>query len=232
MALLLTSLSLVLPSRDALAARPMITDDARTVDPGACQVESWKRSLRGSREFWAFPACNPTGKLELTLGGNDVPDGRGGRATDYLVQGKTVFRPLEPNGWAYGLAVGMMNHSDRDIGQGMMSNRYFYVPVSLSFLDDRIVTHINVGAQDNRDANRRPVTWGVGGEFNFSPRFALIAESYGDDQTRQFYQTGVRFWVIPRHWQIDATVGSQAGSWSASRWFSIGVRIITPPLFR
>jgi hypothetical protein len=32
------------------AARPMIADDARTVDAYACQVESWIKTNRGSRE--------------------------------------------------------------------------------------------------------------------------------------------------------------------------------------
>src|SRR6185295_7629205 len=89
----------------AQAARPMVTDDARTVDPGACQVEAWQRTLRGSRERWAFPACNPTGNLEVTLGGNDIADGNGGRANDFVVQGKTLFRNLETNSYGYGLAV-------------------------------------------------------------------------------------------------------------------------------
>ena len=224
--------NLLIPCGLSLAARPLITDDARMVDPGACQVETWRRTLKGSREFWAFPACNPGGRLELTLGGNDIPDGNGGRGSDFVFQGKSIVRPLETNGWAWGLAAGVVGHNDRAPGQGTMANRYFYVPVSVSFFDDHIVTHINVGGQDNRDTGRRVATWGLGGEFNFTPRFALIAETYGDDQTRQFYQTGVRFWVIPQHWQIDATVGSQAGSWSSSRWFSLGVRIITAPFLR
>ena len=47
----------------AHAARPLITDDARTVDAYACQVESWVKNNRNSREYWALPACNFTGNL-------------------------------------------------------------------------------------------------------------------------------------------------------------------------
>jgi hypothetical protein len=43
---------------DAHPARPMITDDARTVDGKACQVESRVRNNRDSREHWALPTCN------------------------------------------------------------------------------------------------------------------------------------------------------------------------------
>src|SRR6188474_1899357 len=81
----------------AHAARPMVTDDARLIDPGACQVETWRRSLRDGYEFWALPSCNATGNLELTLGRADLPeaDGSGGRAVDYVLQGKTLFREMK-----------------------------------------------------------------------------------------------------------------------------------------
>lgn len=39
----------------------MITDDARTVDAKACQVETWVKFNRDSTEYWALPACNFTG---------------------------------------------------------------------------------------------------------------------------------------------------------------------------
>ena len=53
----------------AHAARPMNTDDARLVDDKSCQVESWAKRIDGHTEFWAQPACNFTGNLELTVGG-------------------------------------------------------------------------------------------------------------------------------------------------------------------
>jgi hypothetical protein len=53
----------------AQAARPMVTDDACIVDAKACQLESRVKSNHGSAEYWAQPACNFTGNLEVTLGG-------------------------------------------------------------------------------------------------------------------------------------------------------------------
>ena len=73
-------------------ARPMITDDARTVDAYACQVESWVRTNQGSREFWALPACNFTGNLELTLGGSRTGDALGSETSDVILQGKTLLK--------------------------------------------------------------------------------------------------------------------------------------------
>ena len=216
------------PGRGCYAARPMVTDDARITDTGACQLETWRRSNRDSREFWALPACNPTGNLELTFGGNDLPDGSGGRAHDMVIQGKTLFRPLETGSYGVGLAAGMVRHTAPGPGQDRLSSAYFYVPFSKSFLGDKIVLHLNLGAQNNRDNGSKPLTWGIGTEINFTPRFALIAETYGDDRTRNYYQAGVRVWVVPNRWQIDSTFGAQAGNPGASRWWTIGVRLITP----
>ena len=222
----------LLPQPAAHAARPLITDDARITDAHACQVETWLKSTRPGREFWAFPACNPTGNLEITFGANELPDAAGGHTGDYVLQGKTLFRALETNGYAYGLAAGVIRHGDPLAGQGRTSATYFYVPVSASFADDRFVVHLNVGAQNNRDVNARPVTYGLGTEINFTQRFALIAETFGDDRTRQYYQAGVRIWVVPGRFQIDATRGAQSGDFGASRWWTIGVRLISPAIFK
>src|SRR5262245_57302236 len=141
------ALALLVPPAPARGARPMMTDDARWVDPGACQVEAWQKVNRGSRERWAFPACNP-GWLEITAGGNDLPDENGGRMNDYVVQGKKIFRHLELNGYGYGLAVGAFFHGDPQPGQGQLKTAYFYVPMSKSFIDDRLIVHVNLGAQN------------------------------------------------------------------------------------
>ena len=56
----------------AFAARPMMTDDARIVDPQSCQLESWTKVYERHNEFWALPACNPFGFFELTVGGSKI----------------------------------------------------------------------------------------------------------------------------------------------------------------
>ena len=46
------------------AARPMLTDDARIVDPKACQLESWIRDSKHITEYWALPSCNVSENLK------------------------------------------------------------------------------------------------------------------------------------------------------------------------
>ena len=148
----------------------MVTDDARIVDPGACQLESWRRGNRGSYEFWALPACNFTGNLEVTLGRADLPKTDGGHAADFVLQGKGLFKQLETNGYSYGLVIGGVMHSDRSAQQEQVSSIYGYVPISKSFNHDQLIVHVNLGALQNRDDDAKAFTWGVGGEFNFTTR--------------------------------------------------------------
>ena len=219
-------------SPDSHAARPMVTDDARIVDPGACQLETWRRGNRGSYEYWALPACNFTGNLEVTLGGTDQPEASGGHAADFVLQGKGLFKPLETNSYSYGLVVGGMMHNDPGAQQARVGSIYGYVPISNSFDNDRLIVHVNLGALQNRDNDTRAFTWGVGGEFNFTPRVALIAETYANSHSRPFVQGGLRIWIVPNRFQIDTTVGARSGDFGPTRWWTVGLRLISPPFLR
>jgi hypothetical protein len=96
----------------AWAARPFVTDDARLTTAGSCQLESWVRTYPQSRETWALPACNPGGNLELPVGGGWARYDDAPATKDQVFQLKTLFRPLETNGWGWGLAVGTVRHRD------------------------------------------------------------------------------------------------------------------------
>lgn len=211
----------------AHAARPMITDDARIVDAKSCQLESWVKSKKDSAEFWAQPACNFTGNLELTLGAARTREDGSSRTTDVVIQGKTLFKELQPNGWGWGLAVGNARHPN-DEGQGR-GDLYAYVPVTFSLRDDRLFFHTNVGWLRTAQAHRNLMTWGLATEAQLSQSTWLIAETFGQNQGKPFYQMGLRYWLVPGHVQIDATYGNRAGSSTQERWFSIGLRLLSSP---
>lgn len=221
--LLPLTMALAIPAQ---AARPMITDDARLTDAGACQVETWVHTHREQREFWALPACNPGGNFELTFGGAlAYADGQK-QSGAMLVQGKTLFKPLETNGWGIGLAAGYATQP----GSEQSGSPYFYIPLSFSLADDQLVIHTNLGNLRERETQKNRLTWGIGGELQTTERLYVIAESYGQDQGNAFFQTGLRYWLLPGHIQIDTTYGSRFGQIHQERWFSIGLRLITPRL--
>lgn len=209
------------------AARPMVTDDARLTDAGACQLESWVHAHAGEHEWWALPACNPGGNLEFTVGGARAwSDGR----TDgvgRVVQLKTLLRPLQSNDFGVGFAAGYATQP----GRGERGDPYFYVPASWSLNDDAVVLHLNLGKVRERENSSTRTTWGLGSEIEMTPTLYGIVESYGQDRGAAWFQGGLRYWIVPGHVQIDTTVGSRAGDWRGERWFSLGLRLISPRLF-
>lgn len=223
--------ALLLAPAAAYPARPMITDDARTVDAKACQVESWVRTNRGNREYWALPACNFSGNLELTLGGAVTRDAEGSTTSDVILQGKTLLKPLETNGYGIGFALGYAAHPGTQQGR-TLGDAYFYVPVSLSFAEDRFVLHANAGARHVRDEGQARATWGVGSETLLTPRAYLIAETFGETRASAAFQVGIRYWIVPNHVQVDTTYGNHYGNKPDMRWFSVGLRLISAPFLK
>jgi len=223
------ALFLLLPSL-AFAARPFVTDDARLTTAGSCQLESWARIYPQSRELWMLPACNPGGNFEITAGAGMAHNDHAPRSDDYVLQAKTLFKPLESNGWGWGLAVGKIAHPGVNAGPNLLGNTYAYLPASFSSLDDRVVLHTNVGWLKDRASQRHNLTWGLGGEWWVHERASLIAESFGDNRVKPYWQTGLRFFVVPERVQVDATVGRQVDGGRDSQWFSVGLRL-TPDRF-
>lgn len=207
-----------------LAARPFMTDDARMTTAGSCQLESWTRRYTDRTEVWALPACNPTGSLEITAGGAAFREAHAGQSADGVVQVKTLFKTMAPNGWGVGLAIGQVRHrphSRPDLAQGQS---YAYVPLSVSWMDDRLVGHTNAGWARDRASGRDQFTWGAGLEYQIGDRWMLIGETFGNDRQPPFWQTGVRYQVLPNLLQVDATWGAARGGISASHWLSLGLR--------
>ena len=229
MARILALVFLILVAAEAGAARPMITDDARTVDPKACQIESWIRRNRESTEMWALPACNPTGHFELTFGGARVVEHGESAFTDQVVQVKTILRPLETDSWGLGLAVGTVRHPKRESASGWPGDAYFYVPLSVAYANDAWVVHVNAGAVNRRDQRQTLVTWGIGNEIRLRDDLYFIPEIFRSERGRPFYQVGFRYWVVKDRLQMDATYGNRAVSDTGERWFSIGLRLLSPP---
>lgn len=205
----------------------MITDDARLTDAGACQVESWAHLHRTHKEAWALPACNPAGNFEITAGGALAWHAGERESGAVVVQGKTLFKPLATNGWGIGLAAGYATAP----GHGQSGAPYFYVPASFSLADDRIVLHANLGNLRERETRQNHLTWGLGSEIQSSERLYVIAESYGQQEGRPFFQFGLRYWLIPGRAQIDTTYGNRFGHVREEAFISIGLRLISAPLF-
>jgi hypothetical protein len=192
----------------AHAARPFVTDDARVVDRGSCQIETFTKSQRAYKgsEEWMLPACNPFG-VELTYGWNRIK-----ADSNTIVQGKFVLKELTPNDTGHAVSVGSFGGEPYVIGIG-----------SFSFFDDRSVMHANLGAIRSEIGR---ITWGIGFEqMLIAPRLYGIFETYGQTADKPTLHLGLRFWALPGRLQIDSTVGRQRSS-PEQRFFTVGLRIL------
>jgi len=204
----------------AHAARPFVTDDARVVDRGGCQIETFYKEQRkySGSEFWFMPACNPFG-LELTAGANRIEG-----ESSLVLQAKTLIKPLETNGSGFALTLGTF-YSNPQTGNNFWSP-YVNGIASFSFLDDRAVVHTNLGAIRDRDVNRDRGTWGIGLEaLLVAPRLYGILESFGQTYDKPTLHGGLRYWIVPNKFQADSTAGNQNGD-PPQRFYSVGLRLL------
>jgi hypothetical protein len=222
---------LITASGQSWAARPFVTDDARLTNADSCQLESWSRTYKNNHEFWVLPACNLTGNFEITAGTGSATHSGQATTQDFIVQGKTLFRELTPNGWGWGLAVGKVNHPDIAPGPNLLGNTYAYIPFSVSTHDDKVIFHTNVGWLKDKATQENRATWGLGAEMQAMSRVLLIAESFGDNKNKPYWQVDARYAVVPNLFQIDTTVGRQFNGALETRWISFGLRITPEKLF-
>lgn len=218
-----------LASFPALAARPFNTDDARIVDPGGYQIETYVKDQRrrNETEYWFLPALNAGGSLErfeFTLGGNVVRSAPEGDSNLVVGQVKTLLVPLEPNGLGLALSLGV-NRSKQASSETRYSP-YFNAIASVSLADDAVVVHFNAGATRERADHLTRRNWGAGSEIRVTERVFAIAETYGRTLEKPARQVGVRLWAVPKRLQIDGTYGWQDGPAEKLRWVSVGLRIL------
>ena len=204
----------------AHAGRPFVTDDARLVERGGCQVEIFYKKPRAYSgfEFGLLPACNPSG-IEYTAGLNRTEDER-----SLVLQAKTVLKSLETNGWGFGFSVGALRVQPRE-GRDAWSPSVNGI-ASFSFLDDRAVVHANLGAIRNGIEHETRPTWAVGLEAQLvAPRLLGIVETYGEKAEKPTRHIGLRYAVSPKRLQVDATLGEQKTG-PARRFHTVGLRFL------
>ena len=224
--LALLSASLACLPSPANAARPFVTDDARVVDEGGCQIETFFKQQRklNESEFWFLPACNPFGKVELTVGHYWVNGTVPGDSQVNLLQAKTLLKPLTTNGSGYAITFGTGRVMPFQAPHTF--NPYVNAIGSYSLADDRVVLHANLGAVRDKQADMTRGTWGVGAEIAFHARLYGIVETYGQRGDKPTRHLGLRVWIVPNKVQVDGTVGRQNAGPPERDFRSLGLRVL------
>jgi hypothetical protein len=208
----------------ARAGRPLETEDAEIPDKGRCQVESWVFQSPSTKRYWLVPACNPFGNLELQLGfAREWPEGAP-RHEDYVLQGKTLLKPLEANGCGIGLvgsAARLGGGEERTWGYSAL------LAVSRSLADDRVRVHGNAGAVYAQRTNGLSGLWAVAGEFDATKRVTLVGEVLGVAGEGRIAQVGGRVWLVPDRVQINGSIGRTDASGRTGNVFTLGIYLAT-----
>jgi len=181
-----------------------------------------------------LPVCTPIDNLELSAGFIAVWDDGADGHFEYVLQAKTLVKPLESNDWGAGLVAGLGRDPALASTAEQVASVYAYVPLSRSFADDRIVLHQNTGWLWQRGAGRgrHAVTWAGRGEVVLRRHLLVVGELYGAEGGAGVpaeFQTGVRAFARPGRVQLDLSYGGLIRTGRDGAGWTIGLTLITPP---
>jgi hypothetical protein len=215
------------PINMAKAARPMLTDDARIVDPKACQLESWVRNSKDVTEYWALPACNVSENLEVTIGGGLEGEHGHSSFANELYQLKSIIQPIAMNQTGFAIVLGNGRDPKRTMNRAIQ-DWYLNVPISYPY-NDRLVIHTNLGVTHLTDEHKEKMNWGLSSEYNYNERIDLISEVFNQSSNSTYFQFGLRYWLIKNRAQIDTTYMNSFNRIGEDQSFSVGLRLLSLP---
>jgi len=213
---------------DLHAGQPLVTDDAAIVAPGTCQLEAWYHPTHDGHEYWAQPACNFTGNLELAVGlARTYPDGDPASSLIHL-QAKTVLFPREDGQWSFGVVAS----GDRDTGasHGRTAFQGYNVTGLASWYPrENLEIDLNLGVS----YLYRSGTFAFAGaavQYSVIDALQLLGEVFHDEPGRAKFQLGFRGIVVPDRFEAYASYGNR---FDATQWFvTVGIRLQTPEFLR
>ena len=211
----------------AMAAGPFVVEDAAIVEAKSCQLETWTRQLPDGYENYLFPACNPTGNLEIQIGGARL------RSGDPVydagsVQLKTVLREATDDQWGVGLLGGVVRFRNRSGGESG-NDFYAVIPVTVQLVPDTLTLNLNAGVIKSDTEGRTTGTWGVAAEWTPIDRLRLVGEAFRLVRPQPYFQVGAFVTIVAARVEVVALYGNGYGDGSAGRWFSVGLQLYSPP---
>jgi hypothetical protein len=221
-ALALAAATLVAAPADA--AGPFGVDDATIVAPRACQLEAFTLQSRDDYAYVVQPACNPTGNLQIQLGGSRLRSD-GEHIDTGGVQFKTVLREADGALWGIGVSAGAVRGRNRTSG-GEATDGYVNVPVTVP-LGDALNLNLNAGVLRDGATAQLAGTWGAALEWKAGAGVRVVAETFRLLQARPNFQAGAFVTLVPERVELVALYGSVRGG--GDGWVSVGVQLYSPP---
>jgi hypothetical protein len=195
----------------ALAERPMMVDDAGTLDHGGAKLEfGWSRDDK-ARGWDAAAGYSPIENLELEVGLERMRD----HATDPTTRlhGKGFALKWVPLQAETGLSAGLK----LEVGRVRIDDRVAPTETERAHSLNGLLTwrtqseqkfHVNLGREWVRSGGVREGanTWGVGFEQPLREDLQLTLETYGAERSRPDKQVGLR-WEIAEGLKLSVAAG-------------------------
>jgi hypothetical protein len=207
------------------AGQPLVTDDAAVVAAKTCQLEAWVLSADDGRAYFAQPACNFSGDLELSIGAARVRPDADGSSSLIALQAKTVLFSLADREWSFGMLAG----AGRDTGapHGSSAFQAYYAKALASWYPrSDLEIDLNLGAANTYGAGTFSLA-GAALQYSISDNVQLLVEAFRDEPGRGKYQVGARFIIVPDRLEAYASYGNRFNG-TADQWSAIvGIRVQT-----
>jgi hypothetical protein len=237
----------VLIARPAFAVRPFVTDDARIVDKGQIEFETWFATNRYANGRWGPPLDyniiigNTVNEWLEILMGSGVGVDNDGRSfiTNPVFVSKFLLKKAEPNSIMPGVAFSFASVVNAGFGplkeDGVVNS--LVLMTTNRILNDKIFLHLNLGTKFDHFAGVNLIRpyWGAGLDFaTFIPKTRYIIEAFAGDpyelnSPKYAFQTGFRY-LKSDTLSFDFTVGMQPEydpyhpTDGMEMWFQFGIR--------
>ena len=209
----------------AIAGRPIDTDDASVTAHKTCQLDFWTEAGRQSRQDNFNGGCNVLGSGEFSLAvgsvqGNDEDQSLGG------VGYKHIFKDFTADSPGFGLAAsrewGRLKSTNESSKETLLTS-IATVPLA----GEDLLLHLNLGYLRFTDQTQRDssVYKAAALDYSLSEKTGLSVETFSGVGDSLIWRLGARYTLIPDFLQVDASYGSDYGSFQQARVFTIGLGI-------
>jgi hypothetical protein len=220
----------LLVATSSWAAQPLVTDDAAVVAAKTCQLEAWLRSTHNGNDYWAQPACNFIGNLELSIGGARTQGDSNETSSIVQLQAKTALSSRVEGTWSLGMNAGVV----RDTGapHGSSAFQLYYAKALASWYPNRdLEIDFNLGGANLYGSGTFALA-GAAIQYAIVTNAQVLAEVFRDEPGRAKYQLGARYVVIRDRFETYVSYGNRFNGPSSQSWAVIGIRVQTPPFLR
>ena len=207
----------------AWAGRPLATDDASTVEPGSCYVESWVEWAGSQRSFVLAPACAVAQGIEIAAA-YALPHPRDDERAAAGLSFKWV-----PESWKFDSAAGPLGFGFKlgsawrqPAGAGWQQSANGALFIATLVPADAWALHANLGVTRDRSSSTTAGLLNLALVWTPREDALFFAEAQTSNRRSDLGGTvstaGGRWWALKDILGVDLTASQEAGGHNGTRW--------------